>query len=163
MVFERGVGVRGHLISNTIHMNKNSAISLLRRTYGNGYNLRNSNKGKYFVIRHANSGAYVLIDYKNPHRIKLLEGETPNGRRGKGIGTKLRALVTLFSNLVQIPITQYGEWFMNKRPGNTNNRPPTTRILRNRLGWKPRNNVGKYHSIFDPSRNNISFARGVLQ
>jgi hypothetical protein len=143
-----------------------NALKLFRGAYLNnkGYKLNHSKNKKYFVLRHANSGAYLLVNYNN-HRMKIVEGETPIGNSGKGIGTKLRALVTVLSNMTGLPTTQIGMWFVSKRPNNKNNRPPTTRILRNKLEWRPllqSNGTNMYRSIFDPKKNNASLARTVL-
>jgi hypothetical protein len=97
--------------------------------------------------------------------MKIVEGETPMSNSGKGIGTKLRALVTVLSNMTGLPTTQIGMWFVSKRPNNKNNRPPTTRILRNKLGWRPllqKNGTNMYRSIFDPKKNNTSLARAAV-
>jgi len=105
------------------------------------------------------------VNYNNKG-LKIVEGETPSTHTGRGIGTRLRALITILSTMSGVPVKQFGEWFVARRPGNTNNRPPTTRILRNKLGWKPllRNNgTNTYRSIFDPKRNNVSLARVVVK
>jgi len=143
-----------------------NTMNLFRAMYVNdkGYKLNHSKNKKYFVLTHTNSGAFLLVKYTN-NRMKIVEGETPFSYRGKGIGTRLRALVTVLSNMRGVPITQMGEWFVSKRPHDTNNRPPTTRILRNKLGWKPllqNNGTNKYRSIFDPKTNNIRIARALI-
>ena len=120
---------------------------------------------KYFVLRHKNSGAHLLVSYNNKG-LKILEGETPSTHTGQGIGTRLRALITILSTMSGVPVTQLGVWYVERRPGNTNNRPPTTRILRNKLGWRPllRNNgTNMYRSIFDPKKNKAHLARVVVK
>ena len=144
----------------------NNAIKLFRNAYINNktYTMNHKPERKYFVLRHKNSGAYLLVNYNNKG-LKIVEGETPSTHTGRGIGTRLRALITILSTMSGVPVKQFGEWFVARRPGNTNNRPPTTRILRNKLGWKPllRNNgTNTYRSIFDPKRNNVSLALVVV-
>jgi hypothetical protein len=143
-----------------------NSLKLFRTAYINnkGYRLNHTKNKRYFVLRHINSGAYLLVNYNN-HRMKIVEGETPLSNSGKGIGTKLRALVTVLSNMTGLPTTQIGMWFVSKRPNNKNNRPPTTRILRNKLGWRPllqKNGTNMYRSIFDPKKNNTSLARAAV-
>ena len=124
-----------------------------------GYNFTTNKNSDMYVISHKNSGAYVLLNHRNPKKISLAMGETPNAHRGKGIATKLRALATIFAAMSRTPITHQGVWRVAKRANNKNNRPPTTRIVRNKLGWNAVGN-SKNKSIYKPkNRNNNSLRR----
>jgi hypothetical protein len=144
----------------------NASLGTLKALYlnGKGYTLNNNPNHKSFRIKHINSGAFVLVSYKHRNRLVILEGFTPKNQRGQGVGTKLRALATIFSVFAGVPITQVGMWFIPRRPNNTNNRPPTTRILRNKLGWVPEliKNENVYKSVFNPRIHSVTRAKSVL-
>jgi hypothetical protein len=116
-----------------------------------------------FNIEHVPTKGYVtLINY--PTRIVITEGETPRKARGKGVGTKLRALATLYAIMKGVPIYQNGanlEGRSNVRHAQkgTPKIPTSTYILRYRLGWK---NNGGTKSKFEPGKNNNKKVRNVL-
>jgi hypothetical protein len=84
----------------------------------------------------------------------IIIGYTIPGHRRQRIGTKLRALATLYAFLNGKRITQNGS-----KNSNYEGLPYSTRILRNKLGWKPFTRIGgKYPPEFVPARNNINKA-----
>jgi hypothetical protein len=160
------------------------AINLFRLAWfpKNGkYELNNQKNAKKLVIWHKNSkpDTYVVIDYKlYPTRglLILSNGQTRPNLRGQKIGTELRALASIFVKMLQARMIQQGVWKEpgQKRPGNSNNRAPSTRILRNRLGWRqlvPNRNLPNFPnakfkhlptwSIFT-LHNNLHKAKNIL-
>lgn len=111
---------------------------------------------KQFSIIHKPSHSYVNIqNFKNS--IHLSGGETLPNRRGKGIGTNLRALATLFAIISKKNIRQTGLNLENRSKlrhltKGTPNIPTSTYILRERLGWKshPKNTR---NSVFKVGNN----------
>jgi hypothetical protein len=139
----------------------NASIGVLKTFYlnGKGYTLNKNAKHNSFTITHNNSNSFVRISYKHRGKLVLLEGYTHRDYRNRGIGTKLRAFATIFSKFMGVPIKHTGFWFIPKRPNNKNNRPPTTRIVRNKLGWA--SSIGN-KSVFNPMYQSINKAKNVL-
>ena len=110
-----------------------------------------------FAIVHRPTNSFVtLVNSQNYTRI--VEGETPNSTRGKGIGTNLRALATLYAIFSNKRITQTGvnsegrSKVRKAKNPNAKNIPTSTFILRERLGWKQ--NANGVNSVFNPAKNN---------
>ena len=109
---------------------------------------------KYPRITHKQSGAFVVLE-PTRNGWSLAKGMTPVEHRGKGIGSDLRALATLFSHSTKKKITHHG---ININKPYSNNVSPSTRIVR-KLGWR---STGNYNSEFDPALNDISKAMKQL-
>ena len=132
---------------------------------GTNYNIKNYTNGKagITIITHKPSGAYVrLLMYdtinkngKMEKSIEILKGSTPNNSRGKGVGTTLRALATIYGNLQKVNSMIQTGLNKEKRSRNRNGGvriPTSTWILRERLKWRQLYN---FVSIFEPAVNNI--------
>ena len=128
---------------------------------GTNYEVKNYANG-VSRITHKPSGAYVrLLTYdamnKNGKYGKYMEivgGKTPANVRGKGIGTTLRALATIYGNLKKVNSMIQTGINKEKRSRNRNGVkiPTSTWILRERLKWRKLYN---YVSTFEPAVNNI--------
>ena len=109
-----------------------------------------------FSIMHRPTNSFVTL-VNSSNYVRIVEGETPNSARGKGIGTNLRALATLYAILANKRITQTGVNSENRskvrkaKNPNAKNIPTSTFILRERLGWK---NINGVNSGFNPAKNN---------
>lgn len=129
------------------------------------YSITHYPSGLTFII-HNPTQSHVVFTNNGKH-IRIIEGETPNSARGRGIGTNLRALATLYAIFSNKPITQTGKDMENrsktrkaKKP-NAKNIPTSTFILRERLGWKQLGNNNR-NSNFSPKRNNNKKIRNWL-
>jgi hypothetical protein len=128
---------------------------------GTNYKITNYANG-VTRITHIPTGAYVrLLKYdaynkngKLKKSISIEKGSTPLNVRGTGIGTTLRALATIYGNMLKVnSMIQTGV----NREGRSKNRngakiPTSTWILRERLKWRKLYN---FVSIFDPGVNNV--------
>jgi hypothetical protein len=104
-------------------------VSNFRRNWINGTNYSLISSANFYQLKHRPSSAYVSFNV-NPKLVYISYGETPKNARGRGIGTKLRALVTLLGIELNKPVYQEGVWMTKNRVG----LPPSTRILQ-KLGW----------------------------
>jgi len=121
-------------------------------TKGTNYNIRKNNNGSLNVIHLPTLSKVSFANLGNHYYISI--GYTNPFYRQQRIGTKLRALATLYAFLNGKRITQNGS-----KNSNYEGLPYSTRILRNKLGWKPfARTGGKYPSEFVPGRNNINNA-----
>jgi hypothetical protein len=145
-------------------------MNQIRQIAGENYEitaLKNSN----YVITHKPSKAYVEFGNR-PNHVVIISGNTPGlplirkgpnqpiKWRGRGIGSNLRALVTLYAVLLKKGISQRGynaeSLSKNRKLANTSgtatNDPTSTWILRQRLGWRA-NNVNARKSHFNVGAN----------
>jgi hypothetical protein len=113
----------------------NNKVANFRRNWINGtnYSLVKKSGGNWrtpslYRLTHKPSKAYV--EFNVDETVYISYGETPKNARGRGIGTKLRALVTLFGIEFKKPVFQYGTFINVPKVG----LPPSTRILQ-RLGY----------------------------
>jgi hypothetical protein len=124
---------------------------------GTNYYMNRNPNGTINII-HRPTNSYVTLS--NGVRVRILDGETFK-KKGKGIGTNLRALATMYAILKGKNIGQTG----SNREGRSVMRkgglpiPTSTYILRHRLGWKP--NVIKNSSIFRKGNNNTAVKKRV--
>ena len=113
-----------------------------------GTNFKVKNEKPEYTISYGKS--YVRI-YENRYHVYIYEGETNN--KGKGTGTTLRALATLYAITRKKPIYHTGINLGNRsktRAGGAN-LPTSTWIVRERLGWTAKN---KTNSVFKVGNNN---------
>ena len=123
---------------------------------GTNYSIVKFPVPRTFAILHRPTNSFVtLVNGENYTRI--IEGETPKSARGKGIGTNLRALATLYAIFANKRITQTGvnseslSKIRKAKNANAKNTPTSTFILRERLGWKQ--NANGVNSVFNPANN----------
>lgn len=140
----------------------NNAVANFKRRWINGSNFNlqapDPKKGKrYYNLIHKPSGANVAFQL-HPKYVYISWGETPNTQRGKGIGTKLRALVTILGIEIGKPVYQTGVFMSSKN--RVNGLPISTYILRKKLGWSK--NKNNFNSVFRPGNNNTK-VQAVLQ
>ena len=143
-------------------MNKRELENYIR---GSEYNvieskLKNINVINRFKIIHRPSQAYVNIVNKKEF-VEIEHGNTPEGFQGRGIGTELRALATIYAISKNKPIKQIGSNYKGKsairvvRKPWAKPEPTSTHILREFLGWNVNKNSSyKWPSIFRPGMNN---------
>jgi hypothetical protein len=133
---------------------------------GTNYSIMPLARSSTAFITHKPTNAYVAVT-NNGNHIRILEGKTPNSARGRGIGTNLRALATLYAIFSNKPISQTGENMEDRskirraKNPNAKNIPTSTFILRERLGWKKLGNNNR-NSNFSPKRNNNKNVRNWL-
>lgn len=129
---------------------------------GSNYKIKHNSNGRHVHITHTPTGAYVTL-YNRSKYVEILDGKTPMNARGKGIGTNLRALATLYAIMKNKPIIQLGinaegrSIARRKKNPSASNLPTSTYILRHVLGWKP---WGKY-SRFSVGNNNTAIKKRV--
>jgi hypothetical protein len=132
---------------------------------GTNYSITHYSTGLTFVI-HKPTQSHVVFT-NNGNHIRILEGKTTNSARGRGIGTNLRALATLYAIFSNKPISQTGKNMEDRskirkaKNPNAKNIPTSTFILRERLGWKKLGNNNR-NSNFSPKRNNNKNVRNWL-
>ena len=141
----------------------NNAVANFKRRWINGTNFNikppEPKKGKrYYLLVHKPSGANVAFQWY-PKYIYISYGETPNTQRGRGIGTKLRALVTMLGIETGKKVYQTGVLMGKNMP---NGRPISTYIVRNKLGYSRNVKGNNYNSVFKVGNNN-SKVRNVLK
>ena len=125
-----------------------------RRRWIQGTNFRINKHPKYYEIVHTPSGSSVAFQIE-PKSIYVSYGNTPKGWTGKGIGTTLRALVTMVGIESGKPVYQTGV-----RVGKLiHGLPISTSILRTRLGWVRNNKGNNWNSVFKPGSNNTKVRR----
>jgi hypothetical protein len=118
---------------------------------GLNYKIKRNSNGRHVDITHKPTGSYVTL-YNRSKYVEILNGKTPNTARGKGVGTNLRALATMYAIMKNKPIIQFGvnieKRSVARRKNNpsASNLPTSTYILRHVLGWKPRGKTN--HSQF---------------
>jgi hypothetical protein len=131
-------------------------INRFRRRWTNGTNFRINKHANYYNIVHVPSGANVAVQL-NSKKAYISYGNTPKGWTGKGIGTTLRALATMFGIESGKPVYQTGV----KIGKLINGLPISTSILRTRLGWVANNKGKQWNSVFRVGNNNTK-VRQVL-
>jgi len=131
-------------------------VNNFKRKWTNGTNFHINKHDKFYTITHGPSGASVAFQLE-PKYVYISYGNTPKGWTGKGIGTTLRALVTMIGIESGKPVYQTGV-----RVGKLiNGLPISTSILRTRLGWSRNKKGNKWNSVFRPGNNNTK-VRNVL-
>jgi hypothetical protein len=162
-----------HQVAQLVHnyyiyhiLKMNNHVANFRRRWINGTNFGINKNQKYddlYQLIHRPSGAFVSLLYKSyDNSIHVTYGLTPNKYQGKGIGTILRALATIFAIETRKRITQNG---VENRPLKNlkTGVPISTYILRNKLGWSKNNRgTGGHPSVFRVGNNN-SKVRKVLR
>lgn len=132
---------------------------------GTNYSITHYSTGLTFII-HGPTQSHVAFT-NNGNHLRILEGQTSNSARGRGIGTNLRALATLYAILSNKPISQTGKNIGDRskkrkaKNPSAKNIPTSTFILRERLGWKQVGNSNR-NSNFIPKRNNNKSVRNWL-
>lgn len=132
-------------------------INNFRRRWTNGTNFRINKHDKFYTIVHTPSGASVAFQL-HPKYVYISYGNTPKGWTGKGLGTTLRALVTMIGIESGKPVYHTGV----KIGKLINGLPISTSIVRTRLGWVRNNKGNDWNSVFRPMNNNTKVRKALV-
>lgn len=144
----------------------NSRVCKFKKKLKNFQNIKVKNdykKPKRLRISTLNNKAYLLLNF-NGNTINYAFGRTKENARRRGYGTMLRAIPILAAKNTGFKYITHTGVFVNQ---NANGPPPSTRIVRGKLGFKKRNHYNEnseapHYSILNLSTVNYNRIKRLL-